>query len=173
MLILELFLPVRLFFLEILSPCPVRLLKTVRLLESTHFISLYRVGSKIKLKCDHPDAQMDGNSKLTCLKGGKWNFDLPFCHQLPCSKTPKYRYIHNQWCTEPSDSAEPHLEIRPNYSVRPILISIFWTESRFGRIKSAICKTEQFGRTITSVPNLYRTFPYLIFNFFAPKKKKL
>ena len=62
------------------------------------------------------------------------------------------------------NSAEPHLEIRPNYSVRPNLISIIWTESGFGRAKPAKYKTERFGQTITSVPNLFRTFPYLIFS---------
>ena len=64
----------------------------------------------------------------------------------------------SQWCTEPSDSAESHLEVRPNHSVRPNLISIYCTEPRFGRTESPISKTEQFGRNMTSVPNLYRTF---------------
>ena len=55
-------------------------------LESVRF---YKVRSQIKLFCDHPDAEMDGMSQLTCTNGGHWNHDLPICHQLPCTKLPK------------------------------------------------------------------------------------
>jgi len=51
-------------------------------------ISLYKVSSQIKLVCDHPDAEMDGQAQLTCTNGGHWNHDLPICHQLPCTKLP-------------------------------------------------------------------------------------
>ena len=51
--------------------------------------SYYKVGAQIHLFCDHPDAEMDGFSRLTCTSGGTWDYELPICHQLPCSKLPQ------------------------------------------------------------------------------------
>lgn len=53
-------------------------------------VKFYKVGATINLYCDHPDAEMDGVSQLTCTNGGTWDHEMPICHQLPCSKLPKY-----------------------------------------------------------------------------------
>lgn len=52
-------------------------------------VSVYKVATTISLYCDHPDAEMDGESQLTCTSSGSWDYPLPVCHQLPCSKLPK------------------------------------------------------------------------------------
>ena len=57
-------------------------------------LRFYKVGDQITLHCNHPDAEMEGLNRLTCTNGGKWNQDLPFCHQLPCSKIPRYFEIN-------------------------------------------------------------------------------
>ena len=54
-------------------------------------VSHYKVGASIDLFCDHPDAEMDGVSRITCTNGGTWDHEMPICHQLPCSKLPKYQ----------------------------------------------------------------------------------
>ena len=57
-------------------------------------LRFYKVGDQITLHCNHPDAEMEGVNRLTCTNGGKWNQDLPFCRQLPCSKIPRYFEIN-------------------------------------------------------------------------------
>ncbi len=53
-------------------------------------VHYFKTGAEVRLKCDDPEAEMEGASVLTCQDDGIWNAQVPTCHQLPCSKIPKY-----------------------------------------------------------------------------------
>ena len=53
-------------------------------------LRFYQVGDQITLNCNHPEAEMEGSNRITCTHGGTWDQEPPICHQLPCSKIPRY-----------------------------------------------------------------------------------